>query len=137
MDMERFMMIALLLFCCGCDKSGELDRASISGMVTLDGVAVAEGSIVFRPIDGTKGPIAGAVIQNGRYAIGRAKGPVAGNNRVEISAFKKTGRKVSSRFGGTVDEAVESVPDRYNSSSTLAATIKSGKNTLDYELTSK
>ena len=72
--MERYVMIALLICCFGCDKNGEFKRASVSGVVTLDGVPVAEGSIIFRPIDGTQGPMAGAVIQNGHYAIDRVKG---------------------------------------------------------------
>lgn len=138
--MQRFVLVGLLLGCCGCGQSDGISRATVGGKVTLDGVAITEGTIVFAPSGNTKGPVAGGAIENGLYAIDAAKGPVVGTNRVELRASKKTGRKVQmpmAQPGVTTDEVVEAFPDRYNVQSTLVTEIKSGKNVVDYELTSK
>ena len=106
----RSIAIGLLLCCFGCGKGDGVERAIVAGKVTLDGVAIDEGLIAFilPAIPRDRWPA--SAIQNGQYSIAALKGPVVGSNRVEITASKKTGRKVASRFGGTVDEAVEAVP---------------------------
>lgn len=138
--MQRFVVVGLLLCCCGCGPSGGIPRATVSGRVTLDGVAVTEGMIIFTPSGVTKGPVAGGAIQNGLYTIDDAKGPVVGTNRVELRASKITGRKIPMPMapsGVMTDEIVEAFPDRYNVQSTLVAEIKPGNNVVDYELTSR
>jgi hypothetical protein len=128
-----------LVVACGC--GGGDKRAAISGRVTLDGAAPEAGSISFQPIEGTKGPGAGAVITRGSYEIPRAQGPVAGVYRVEIHAQRKTGKKLPAGSpappGTMVDEVVEAVPARYNSPSTLRSEVKAGNNSLSYDLLSK
>jgi hypothetical protein len=118
-------------------KNDGLPRGAVSGKITLNGVALAEGSIVFVPCGDTKGPTTGATIRDGHYSISAEKGPAVGRNRVEISASKRTGRKVRSRDGTMVDESIESVPDRYNIQSTLATEIRSGRNVFDCQLESQ
>ena len=137
-------MIAGLLLCCwcGCANRDGVERAAVKGEVTLDGVAVGEegavATISFLPAGTTKGPGAGGQIQNGQYSIAANQGPAVGLNRVEIHAVKKTGRKVPGfRDGRMVDETIETIPARYHSNSTLQQEIKSGRNTLDFKLTTQ
>jgi hypothetical protein len=140
--MRRLLIAMLLLGCwCGCGKNNGIQRATVMGKVTLDGVEFTSGSIAFYPIGDTKGPSSGGTIQNGRYSIAAGQGPVVGHNRVEIrGALKKTGRKVQKLFaksGVMEDEVVEAVPSRYNVKSILDRELKAGDNTLDFELTTK
>jgi hypothetical protein len=134
--MQRVVIFGLLFCCWGCGRGDGLERAAVTGKVTLDGVPIANGNIAFRPSGNTKGPAVGGPIQDGQYAIAVAKGPVVGTNCVEIHSWKKTGRKVQDPGMGMVDEKVD-LPERYNTQSTLTAEIQPGTNTLDYALTSK
>ncbi len=79
----------------GCGNSG--GRLPVSGSVTLDGVPLANGEIIFVPISGTKGPTAAGEILAGKFKIPAAKGPIAGSYRVEITAERATGRKITGR----------------------------------------
>jgi hypothetical protein len=139
--MRQILFLAgAMLLCSGCGKSDGLDRAAVAGKVTLDGVPVTGGNITFFPQGGTKGPSAGGTIEDGRYSITAARGPVVGSNRVEIRATKKTGRKVQAPMsdrGVLTDEFVEAVPARYNSQSTLECRVEPGDNNLDFTLTSR
>ena len=130
--------LALLLGCAGCGKSNGPTRAAVGGRVTLDGKEIDVGTIAFYPTAGLQGPVAGGSIQNGRYSIARDRGPIVGQNRVEIHASKKTGRQVQAPMaerGVMTDESVEAVPACYNTQSKIVADVKSGSNTFDYELT--
>jgi hypothetical protein len=61
----RLSMLCLVA-CAGC--GGSLTQA-VSGTVTLDGAPLATGEIEFAPEPGTKGPAAGATIENGRFDV--------------------------------------------------------------------
>jgi hypothetical protein len=138
--MQRFLMIGLMLCCCGCGRSDGLQRAAVGGKVTLDGVDVSEGTIAFYPSGGSKGPAVGGIIQDGQYAIAEEKGPAIGHARVEIHASKKTGRKMQMPMAGPgvmIDEIIEIIPKRYNTQSVLVAELDCGQNVFDCELTSK
>ena len=137
-QMQRFLIVGLIFCCCGCGKSDGLQRAGVGGKVTLDGVDIAEGTISFHPSGNTKGPVVGGTIKNGQYSISIDKGPAIGSSRVEIHAWKKTGRKVQvmgREPAIMIDERVD-LPSRYNVKSILVAEIKSHKNVFDYELSS-
>jgi hypothetical protein len=126
-------LAATLLLLAGC--SG--DKAEISGTVRLDGQLIEEGSINFIPIEGTTGPGAGAVIAKGRYHIPQSKGATVGKNRVELRAFKMTGRKVidpTGRPGAVTQERVPAFPPEYNDNSKLVEEIHKGSNTLDFDI---
>jgi len=125
----------------GCDRYEGPRRGAVHGKVTLDGDPIKEGSIVFTPTGGNKGSVAGGSIRDGEYAIDEPSGPVVGLNKIAISAFKKTGRKIPAPTPGPpgtlVDETVEAVPALYNVNSELTRDIVSGDNVLDFELESK
>ncbi|MDY0170811.1 MAG: hypothetical protein RBS80_29990 [Thermoguttaceae bacterium] len=137
--MQRLIIVGLVIGCCGCDSHHGVRRAAVRGKVTLDGEAIREGSIAFYPSGDAKGPVAGGTVENGRYSIPGDSGPVIGSNRVEIHAWRKTGRKVQmerAEPGTLIEEMVDVVPQRYFTSP-LMAEIRSGKNTFDFELTSR
>lgn len=132
----RTLTIAVLFgILLGCGGS---DRGAVEGTVTLDGKPIETGAVTFRPSGDTKGATAGTEIKNGRYSISAAAGPMVGTNRVEISAWKSTGRMVPAALGdpnaGMKPEVVEAVAPRFNVESELTVEIRPGKNTYDFEV---
>jgi hypothetical protein len=128
----------VLLFPGGCSGS-KTDRGAISGAVTLDGKPLEQGSILFTPIEGTRGSVAGAKIENGRYQLPATIGPAIGRSRVEIRGMRKTGKMVPKAFGRPgemVPEHVDAVPPKFNSKSELKAEIKPGDNIADFKVSS-
>ncbi len=121
----------------GCGESGDsLAREAVSGAVTLDGKPLPSGAITFLP-DGPGAPQGGgAPISNGSYSIPKAQGLVAGKYRVAISSAG--GPAPAGEAPGSAPMAKETMPDKYNTKSTLTAEVKAGQsNTLDYKLESK
>jgi hypothetical protein len=68
---------------CGGGSTGP-QRLAVSGAVTVAGQPVAEGSVKFVPSSGTTGPVAAAMIREGRYSLLAAEGPVGGRHEVVI-----------------------------------------------------
>jgi len=138
--MLRLLTTSVLIgMCIGCGTGGAASRAPVEGKVTLDGTPVQDGSITFVPTGGTKGPSAGGPIQGGRYSLPAADGPVVGRHRVEIRAPQPTGKKLPDPYqpGKTVDQVLDAVPERYNTASTLERDVNSGRNVIDFELTTR
>jgi len=82
--MRQLTCLVGLLASAGC--GGGVDgRHAISGLVQMNGAAVAEGNISFQPV-GAGALSGGAVISQGRYAIPADGGLPAGKYRVSISA---------------------------------------------------
>jgi hypothetical protein len=127
-------LAAALVLLVGCSAN---DKAEVSGTVRLDGELVEEGSINFIPVQGTTGPGAGAVIQNGKYHIPASRGVTVGKNRVELRAFKRTGKKVqdaAGRPGDLTEERVPAFPPEYNDNSTLVKEVRARTNTIDFDV---
>lgn len=112
----------------GCGGT-TIPRGAVEGTVTLAGKPLEEGVIRFVPTDGTTGPMVETTIRNGRYALAKQSGPCIGTQRVEIVAFRKTGRKIINE-GVETEEIVQVIPDRYNTASELRITITVGANAL-------
>ncbi len=102
----------------------------------MDGELLHDGSIAFFPTEGTKGPSAGGVIFEGKYDIPADKGPTVGKNRVEIRAFRPSGKRVSDIWkpGEQLDEMVRALGPQYNDKSTLVQDIQHGQNQADFEV---
>src|SRR5437868_15106256 len=99
-----------LLFA-GCGKAGP----SVVGTVFLDGDPLPSGRIRFVPVEGTPGPDAGAVIDEGKYSI--TKGLTTGKYRVEIHGTQEsTLRKERDPLTPIrlIPAEVESIPAEYN-----------------------
>src|SRR4051794_13876133 len=113
------------LVACGCGSGSDL--RSVYGNVTLDDRPVATGTIEFTPLKGTKGPLAGASIQDSRYEVPQQHGVlVGGTYKVSIVSMKKTGRKVqefTDKNGKSLDEFANFVPAQFNSATTLQVKI--------------
>jgi hypothetical protein len=136
--LPAILLSAMLLFAFGCGGAGS-NRGNVKGTVKLDGKPVEQGSILFTPMDGTSGSVAGGEIINGQYQLASKSGPAIGWNRVEIRAMRKTGQMVQKAFappGEMIPEQVEAVPPKFNSDSELKFEIKPGDNTANFDLTS-
>jgi hypothetical protein len=59
-------------------------RQPISGLVTVDGQSVDQGSITFLPDRGHRGPAASSAITAGNYRFTTENGPTPGDHRVIV-----------------------------------------------------
>jgi hypothetical protein len=119
------LAIALLVqLMSGCGGDDGLFRQSISGLVTLDGVPLAGGSILFEPTTEASGTAVGATIRQGMFVISRAEGPAPGTYRVRI--YSSSNAQAPPRKGQG-DRAprpmVERLPAHYNAKSDLRAEV--------------
>jgi hypothetical protein len=133
------LAITLLVLASGCGK-GEGTQGAIAGEVKLDGGPLEDGSIIFTPIDGTQGKVAGGPIKNGRYQLSCQGGPTVGMNSVAIRGIRRTGkpaRPSRNPLEQGTEEYEEAVAPRFNSASTLKFEVKPGENTADFEVSSK
>jgi hypothetical protein len=102
-------------------------------MAPVDG-----GQISFISSTG-KRPTVSADIVAGKYSLPAGKGPVTGSYNVQIIWRKKTGRQVDTPGdeGVKMDETVQVIPPQFNTKTTQTAEIKSGTNTLNFDLKSR
>ena len=127
-------LMAALLVLPGCAS-----RAAVEGAVTFDGAPVDGGSITFLPSEsGSKRIQVSADIVNGKYNLPAGKGPTPGSYRVQIIWNKKTGKQIDTPgdTGVKMDETVPVIPAQFNTDSKLSAEIKSGANTVNFDLKS-
>ena len=124
------MLLVLMAAGCGGDPLG---RQAIDGSVTLDGTPLSHGNVRFEP-QTVESPIsAGAVIDAGKFRIGRERGLPPGVYRVSISCPQmQSAIDQQTDAGG---QAQELVPERYNRNTELTATVTSdGTNMFQFEL---
>jgi hypothetical protein len=129
------LVLAVALFgLAGCSGGS----AAVQGTVTLDGAPVDGGAISFTPSGKPDSASFGAQIVGGKYSI-TGKAPPPGSYRVDVHWNKPTGKKVPTPGdpGTTMDQTAEAIPPTYNKNSTLKADLKSGSNTVDFDLKSK
>jgi hypothetical protein len=127
-----FFVLACLT---GCDD-GPL-RLPVTGSVQLDGKPLAMGSLLMTPLK--SGPVAGCDIKDGRFEMSEERGPGPGEYRVEITAYRPTGKKVyDSDFNASTETLEPIIPARYNTSSELTATVSAEtENEFNFDLKSK
>ncbi len=120
--------LALVVLACGC---GGPQFGRVSGTVTMDGKPLPGVAVRFED-EGGSATIA-RTDKSGyyelRYTVDQVGAPV-GKHKVTILTPPKD--EVS-----TGEREKEVVPARYNRESTLTADVKSGRQTIDWELTSK
>ena len=122
--MIRKMPLAVVISVClavavGCGRPTD-GRLQITGEVTFDGQPIANGHVMLSPLG--SGPSAGGSIQDGKFTVGRDKGPKEGKYRVEVEAMRETGRMVPidpAMPNETVAETVQYIPPQYNQRSQL------------------
>ncbi|QDT40585.1 hypothetical protein Pan241w_06420 [Gimesia alba] len=139
----HFALVFCTLTLCGCfgGSAEQIERATVSGTVTLDGKPLPEGSIQFIPdVDASGKPLRGKAVQaqitEGAYRLEAGQGPTVGMNQVLINASKKTG-KFQESDGQKTEILKQYLPAKYNTNSTLKYDIKTGENTADFALESK
>jgi hypothetical protein len=115
----------------GCE---EPTTGTVTGTVTVDGVAVPRGAIDFFPADG-KSSTAGAEIVEGKYTAQVA----FGQSRVEIRVPKIVGeRKLYDAPNSPMKSVMaESLPARYNDASELTLDVEPGENRKDFSLSTR
>lgn len=118
--------------------------APVSGVVTLQGSPVAGATVSFQAADGTRSAVA-ITDAAGRYELTtfvRGDGAVPGDYTVTITKITQeavgtpTGEKYEPPTG-PIPEPKNELPQKYATAgkSGLKATVASGKNTADFELT--
>lgn len=123
---------------CSHNETGP-ERASVSGVVNLNGTPLREGTIRFVPIESTAGPKVSALVTGGSFETTAEHGPVVGSNRIEIEsldgpAFDDEQALADLQANPHYIQAVK-IPPVYNTNSQLKADIKSGEaNVLHYDL---
>lgn len=132
-----FSLFLVLSAGCSGEKVEKIDTANVSGKVTLDGQPLASGVIIFLPEqDEQGGQLRGQMVQTtvtaGSYT---ANNVVIGKNRVRISSPRVVGKQMVE--GVEYDKEEESIPQKYNTGSTLTALVKKDAVEHNFELTSK
>lgn len=98
----------------------DLDSGKVSGIVTLNGMPLANATIKFQPKQGP--PSVGKTNENGEYSLKineKESGAVVGEHTVSIT---------------TAGQQPETLPARYNTKSSLTVSITSGENVCHFEL---
>ena len=135
LGLMRLAGVAAFILFTGCREGSHLDRVEVRGRVTYQGQPVDNGEIRFAPLDGTRGPVAGAPIAKGEYVVNHRGGVPLGGHRVEIEGYRKGGKSNSAteREGGIREQYL---PAKYNVKSELAAQIagSSAAQRIDYDL---
>jgi hypothetical protein len=113
-----------------------ITTVAVSGKVSYRGSPIQTGAIMFVPVGGTKGRVAGAQIDNGTYLVTADKGVErAGKYRVEITALRPSGLPRTSPMGqGTSRE--QFLPPQFNRQSSLVLEVPAGMKQMpaDYVL---
>lgn len=121
-------VVAVAVAACATGCGGRLNE--VTGKVTLDGRAVAGLEVTFKPKDPSIGTYAiGYTKADGTYRLhypGDKTGAPAGEYTVHIT-------------GGDEDPDGQKVriAKKYNADSALTATVASGENVINFEVTSK
>lgn len=121
-------LVPLALALAGCGDG--LRLVPVTGTVTLDGLPLADATVVFRPEQGRLS--AGTTDAEGRYVLrytDEKAGALPGAHTVQIVTVAATDDATA--------PAREKVPARYNARSELRAAVSADSPTHDFELVSK
>jgi hypothetical protein len=123
------ILVLMSLACLGCYDRGP-PKYKVTGSVTWEGEPIADGYIVFQPLDTDFTDDAGP-IKEGTFEFEATPG----EKRVQIHASRPDpSGKVDPAMGMVARQGY--IPSRYNSETTLTATVKSdGENKFEYKLT--
>jgi hypothetical protein len=126
-----FLVVGCLL-AAGC--AGKEGVKAIHGTVTIGGQTPDRGVLRFVPLEGTPGSAAAGLINAGQYRVDGRGGLPVGKYRVEVSALKKTGKRILKAGAAPtgeameVDETIDLAPNEYageNSPLTVEVTANS------------
>lgn len=119
----------------GCRGSDAPPLGEVEGTVTLDGQPLADARISFYPQEGGRSSEA-VTDASGHYVLRYtdAAGAKVGVHKVSISTFEESRQEDD---GSKIPGVPEKVPAKYNTESTLTQEVKSGKQTINFDLQSK
>lgn len=133
-------VFALTLAVCGgafCGCKPDDGFTAVTGTVTFDGAPVEDGYVTFAPKGGAAGTTSGAQIVKGKYEARVTPGTLG----VSITATKKVKIENPTQEQidrGITENTVDYIPAKYNTASTLEATVAEGqKDPVNFELTSE
>ncbi len=131
---QAFPLVLLLIMSVGCGGQSGPERASLKGTVSLDGEPMGGGVVTFQSPKGAWG----TTIQKGEFAMSGDEGLPVGDYTIRFNWLKPTGKKIIEPDSGQeTDETLEAIPVKYNLQTTEKATIKSGNNTVKFDLLTK
>ncbi|MEX2358132.1 MAG: hypothetical protein WEE51_07355, partial [Pirellulaceae bacterium] len=122
---------------CGGKESGP-DRHPVSGTVQHNEAPLETGTIFFVPNQGGGGG-SSFPIENGKFGSTEENGLSVGTYRIEITSAQKTGNSIPGAGpNGMVEEVIQVIPAKYNSATTLDATVgEDDANQFEFTLTGK
>jgi hypothetical protein len=100
---------------------------TVHGRITLDGVALADAVVSFKP-EGAGRDSTAVTDLDGRYTLNYIR---------EIAGAAVSWHLVRITTGDPREGKPEAVPARYNTRSQLRKQVVAGDNTIDFELTTK
>ena len=126
-------LLGMMVLCTsGCNSGPAMGQ--VGGKVTLDGEPLANAFVEFRPREGR--PSGATTDASGDYTLqftAHETGALLGEHTVKIT----TEGEIEDPETGETTEVPERVPAKYNTETTLTATVSGGKNTINFELTSE
>ena len=132
-----FSGILLTALGCGGGAGDYPDMGTVSGTVTLGGSPVSGASVSFRPSEAGARGAAAVTDSSGYYELqysANMEGAKVGEHTVRISTYQEAG---PGEDGELVDAVPETIPNQYNSQTTLKQTVEPGSNTFDFELSAE
>jgi hypothetical protein len=126
--------LCFLLFNCLLSSCGGSHLTAVSGIVSLDGQPLKEGSMHFAAVDG-QAPTQAAMIADGRFSTELHRT----NYKVQIFAPKpsKVVAKLDENGPGGGPRVEELLPPRYNVQTELTLNVTGPTTTANFELRSK
>ncbi|HZT82907.1 MAG TPA: hypothetical protein VFA26_21935 [Gemmataceae bacterium] len=117
---------------CGGDPQG---RQKISGIVTLKGRPLDQGTIEFHPMAEGQATFAGATIKDGRYEIARQQGLAPGKYRVVISSGQAGTVAEEAAPGESGPPTKDRIPEDWNVNSQKTVEVKKDEpNVFDFHI---
>ena len=136
-NLPSLFALAWIALTLGCGP-GSVERATVSGAVTLDGTPIPKGQIRFIPANG---PIWTARIKDGRYSTDGTKGVPVGDLQVRVEAYRiLPGYQAGAPTGEDEQIPLEQyLPAKYNSQTELTLKIDEGSSSVEksFDLTSR
>ena len=159
--MKRFVPLVLLISLCGCGADNPYGAVAVKGTVTVDGKPMDGITISFNPVSGDGMNAGGMTDKQGKFVLTTGGAPfgtgaVPGEYNVTFAKVSNSGSEQPQqsvdeynaqiaaggrRSSGPMSRVIHHIPEKYSKSTTsdikpVLVELK-GKNTFDFELTTK
>ena len=129
------------ILCCllvGCRS--EPERLAVSGSVSLDGKAIGSCTLIFQPLAGAETSTgATAIVSDGRFAISKSNGLIAGEYGVVFTEFQPDleDYEAARRSGAKQILTKKFIPSKYTRPNELRVRVASERTPISLELKSR